>query len=351
MIAFILAWVIQTASLQPEEWMEKQIDTQLAHFDHGIQIQQVEKSFARIQSTFDGDCVPIVMVKVSQGTCSWKGPPNLDKMYFQQAENFCTALKLLKPLPEMALLVCLDRDCERPIYLHATTVPIFATSRSKRNAQVVLFPKSILHPHQSELYTRVMNASKVKPWNDRKPVALWRPKTLQNEYLYNDWEWDPSVRLLLLGKHYPNDLAFRLSKDFYFKKMPWWAQKYFISEGLCTAPMEPRQQLDYRYLLACPQMDLLQDLDWQLFSGSLVIKTPAKLYEWYYDQLKPYQHFIPILTYGEDLTDCIDWLKENDATAKKVAQNAQTFARHYLSDQTQFAYFLALIHAYAKRIH
>ncbi len=347
MIGFIVAIATSATSLQTESWVKGQIESELSPFRRGIKHEQVEKSFERIQRTFDGDIAPIILVKISDGKCSWDHPEKLEQGYFPRAESFCAALEQLGPLPSMSMLVSLDQDCERPIYLREINVPIFSISKSIRNEKVLLFPKGILFPNRAKLHKDILQEGENKPWEDRRQVALWRPKTLRNEYLHNEWEWDPSVKFLMLGKHHPEHFEFLLSKDFYFKKIPWWAQNFFLKMGYSGDALTPTDHLDYRYLLACPQMDMLQDLDWQLFSGSTVIKAPSKLFEWYYSQLRADEHYFSTLTYGEDLVNRIAWLKDNDDTARQIANNAAVFAKSMLSKESEMAYLKALIDAYA----
>ena len=348
MIGFIVAAAVSASIMQPKAWMNAQIEEELSPFKHGIKVEHVEKSFQRIKKTFDGDIVPIILVKISDENCIWEHPDKLEKGYFSRAESFCKALKQLGPLPPMSMLVSLDQDCERPIYLRESNVPIFSISRSIRNRKVLLFPKGILFPDRAKLHQELLQESESKPWEERMPIALWRPKTLRNEYFHSDWEWDQSVRFVILGKRHPEHFAFHLSKDFYFKKIPWWAQNLFLKMGYSSDPLLPVEHLNYRYLLACPQMDMLQDLDWQLCCGSTVIKPPSKLFEWYYSRLKADEHFFSTLTYGEDLPSRIEWLKDNDDTAQKIAKNAQHFAKTVLSTDSEMAYFKALISAYGK---
>lgn len=351
MIGFIIAIATSVTSLQADSWVKNQIQEELDPFKQGIKHEHVEKSFKNIQRTFDGDTVPIILVKVSDGKSTWEYPEKLEKGYFSRADSFCKALEQLGPLPTMSLLVCLDQDCERPIYLRESSVPIFSIAKSPHNKKVLLFPKGLLFPALARLHKDLLQESANHPWEDRKPIVLWRPKTLRNEYLYNEWEWDPSVKFVLLGKRYPEHFEFLLSKDFYFKKIPWWAQNLFLKKGYSAEPLTPNDHLNYRYLLACPQMDMLQDLDWQLFSGSTVIKAPSKLFEWYYSQLKADEHIFTTLTYGQDLVDRIEWLKENDETAKQIAENAQKFATTTLSPESEMAYFKTLIEMYASLLN
>ena len=106
------------------------------------------------------------------------------------------------------------------------------------------------------------------------------------------------------------------------------------------------QQTAYRYLIAGDQLGRLCDLEWQLFSGSVVLKVPAAQTEWFHSQLRPYQHYIPISLYGEDLLDRVECLAEMEEEAQQIAKTALLFAQENLSDQAVFKYFSHLLRSY-----
>ncbi|MCB1108915.1 MAG: hypothetical protein KDK44_04590, partial [Chlamydiia bacterium] len=85
MIGFIIAIATSVTSLQADSWVKNQIQEELDPFKQGIKHEHVEKSFKNIQRTFDGDTVPIILVKVSDGKSTWEYPEKLEKGYFSRA--------------------------------------------------------------------------------------------------------------------------------------------------------------------------------------------------------------------------------------------------------------------------
>ena len=59
-----------------------------------------------------------------------------------------------------------------------------------------------------------------------------------------------------------------------------------------------------------------------LAGGSLLLKTESKYYEHFYRDLKPFEHYVPVKEDLSDLMERITWARENDAEAKKIAENA-----------------------------
>lgn len=81
---------------------------------------------------------------------------------------------------------------------------------------------------------------------------------------------------------------------------------------------------------------------WRFFSNSLVFKPESPWTQWYYEELLPYVHYIPVEANLEDLVEKILWAKENDSLAKEIAANAREFALTKLkvSDHLTYLYFL-----------
>ena len=353
MIGWILAWALSANTIQPLEWMENQVLQDLSLFQKGFSKADVNASHKKIMQSFQGESVPLVRCFKKQGTWSWQGPSKLSSKHQDRAKTFCKALSLLndvQTLPDTEFLLWLDPTCERPVYLRLSTVPIFAIAKSKRNHVLARCPKGLFDENRMDVFKTVEDASQHCDWQKRRPVVLWRANVQENEYLYCDWEVDPAPRLLLLGRRHPDQLCFHIVKNAAFKKIPWWTQQLFTKLALVNEPLSFKAHVGFRYLLACSQMGLARNLEWQLHSGSPVLKGPIPLSEWFDTQLVPNKHYFPISLYGEDLVDRFEWLQENEGVAQDVAQKALQFAKNTLNDDTMFSYFYALIIAYSKLV-
>ena len=62
--------------------------------------------------------------------------------------------------------------------------------------------------------------------------------------------------------------------------------------------------------------------------GCCVLKVESQFgfRQWYYDQIRPWEHYVPIKADLSDLHDQIDWVLSNDARAAEIASNGQRFA-------------------------
>lgn len=63
--------------------------------------------------------------------------------------------------------------------------------------------------------------------------------------------------------------------------------------------------------------------------GCCVLKVDSQygFRQWYYNDLTPYEHYIPIKADLSNLAEQVDWVRANDAQAREIAANGQTVAR------------------------
>lgn len=59
-------------------------------------------------------------------------------------------------------------------------------------------------------------------------------------------------------------------------------------------------------------------LPYLLAGDSVVLKQDSQYYEFFYKQMKPYVHYIPVKADLSDLLDRIQWAKDHDSEVIKV---------------------------------
>ncbi|MCX7304199.1 MAG: glycosyl transferase family 90 [Hyphomicrobiales bacterium] len=66
----------------------------------------------------------------------------------------------------------------------------------------------------------------------------------------------------------------------------------------------------------------------RLLAGCCVIKIASLqgYRQWYYDELKPWQHFVPVKADLSDLSEKLDWCRMNDAECARIAASGRDFA-------------------------
>lgn len=84
--------------------------------------------------------------------------------------------------------------------------------------------------------------------------------------------------------------------------------------------------LNYKYLIDIEGNGFSARLKVLLFSGRPVFIQERKCNEYYFFNLKPFIHYIPVKSNFEDLLEKIDWAENNQEKCKEIAKNAQYFA-------------------------
>jgi len=67
----------------------------------------------------------------------------------------------------------------------------------------------------------------------------------------------------------------------------------------------------------------------RLHLGCCVLKVQSQYgyKQWYYDRIRPFEHYVPVKPDMSDLLEKIEWVRSHDAEAKAIAENGQAFAR------------------------
>lgn len=67
----------------------------------------------------------------------------------------------------------------------------------------------------------------------------------------------------------------------------------------------------------------------RLHYGCCVLKVESQhnFAQWYYDRLKPSEHYVPVKPDMSDLLDQIEWARSHDSEARQIAANGQAFIR------------------------
>ncbi|XP_059961592.1 protein O-glucosyltransferase 3 isoform X1 [Mesoplodon densirostris] len=86
-----------------------------------------------------------------------------------------------------------------------------------------------------------------------------------------------------------------------------------------------------------------------MLGDSLVLKQDSPYYEHFYMALKPWKHYVPIKRNLSDLLEKVEWAKENDEEAKKIAKEGQLTARDLLQPHRLYCYYYRVLQTYAER--
>lgn len=206
-----------------------------------------------------------------------------------------------------------------PRFRHAHTAPkdvypelprkVITYNAHKDDRNAVVIPDAEFLESQYKPFTSQVETGDV-PWDKKVPVALWRGSkniTPGHEYAY----------LGTCGLHpreYITHNAIALGLDASWVHTP------------------IHTQLRHKYLLDMDGMvNAWSGLYWKLKSKSVVLKHKSHWHQWYYPQLKAWEHYVPFDTMS-DLPSVVEWCKNNDAQCKQIAENATNFVSKFTYD-------------------
>ena len=108
------------------------------------------------------------------------------------------------------------------------------------------------------------------------------------------------------------------------------------------------QVAQYRYMI---------DVEGNGYSGRLKLLLHARralllldrpYRDYFYDELEPFRHFVPVGRYSSNLVERIDWLRANPAREKEIIGEAQQFARARLTRRAAVEHWAALLEKHAQ---
>ncbi|KAG2425087.1 hypothetical protein HXX76_013996 [Chlamydomonas incerta] len=109
-------------------------------------------------------------------------------------------------------------------------------------------------------------------------------------------------------------------------------------------PVPLAHQNRYKYIVSTDGWSISSKFDKYLLLGSTVFKAASIRDGFYYDALEPNVHFIPFMVkHKDDIVDAIQWARQHDDEARRMAEAAREFARQHLSRPARLCYLFRLL--------
>ena len=86
----------------------------------------------------------------------------------------------------------------------------------------------------------------------------------------------------------------------------------------------------YRYLIDIQGRGYSGRVKCLFFSGRPLFLAERKLYEWWQEDIHPFEHYIPVKEDLSDLSEKLDWADSNPEECSQIARNAQEYALNNL---------------------
>ncbi|WP_428485498.1 glycosyl transferase family 90 [Rhodopila sp.] len=165
------------------------------------------------------------------------------------------------------------------------------------------------------------------PWNDRAPIAFWRGASTGQ--LRSNWRNLPRMKLCLIARQAASagliDAAITS-----FVGLPAAMLQEAEAAGLGGDFVRPTDFTRYKYQIDIDgNTNAWAALFQKLLTGSPVLKvrSPFGYRQWYYDDLIPWENYVPVEPEMHDLIEKIRWLREHDDHAQRIGQAGLALAR------------------------
>ncbi len=203
-------------------------------------------------------------------------------------------------------------------------IPVFAFAKDLNKPfekDLIMIPDWINLGKVTEFRERIYQAKKKYPWETKTPILFWRGGEADSSGFRH--------KLVLLAQRKPALID---------------AKFVTLQQGY----VPPEEHLKYKYLISIDGVRCAWTrLVWHLHSNSLVFKPYSTQIQWFYNGIKPYQHYIPIQD-EETLIQQIQWANSHPDEAKQITDNASQFIEDNLSLEDMYHYMIVLLNEYKK---
>lgn len=317
-------------------WMEAQIDQDFLYF------KDKQISSSRLNALYEKEADHYVLIKytikdnkvlVDDQYVEAKGNKARIERYREALSCLCDT----RGLPDVVLLISINDG------LHAKEdIPIFAQCK-KDSDRIILLPDYEALGTRFQVLKGVDITKKEFPWETKLSKLIWRGSTAQHFWKIQEKHLPllSRVKLCELGESHPEmiDAKFTIFAQ-NGDKFPY--LKHF--EG---SKVSFEEQMNYKYhILIDGNVSPYSNSGWKLFANSLLFKPHSKWVQWYFGDLIPYVHYVPVESDLSDLMEKMRWALENDAEAKQIANNCRAFALAHLTLPDQLLYLYHAILRY-----
>jgi len=170
-------------------------------------------------------------------------------------------------------------------------------------------------------------------WEDKIPRAFWRGRDSRRERLH----------MVYLSRENKDLLNASITHFFFFRN----EESDF---GPTTEPISFFDFFQYKYQVNVDGTVAAYRLPFLLAGDSVVFKQESIFYEYFYKQLLPMEHYVPVKHDLSDLIDKIKWARHNDELVYNISRAGQEFVRENLMPKEIYCYHAVLFKKYAGRL-
>lgn len=182
-------------------------------------------------------------------------------------------------------------------------------------------PRFVYLPLDDETFVHGLRGIPSVPWEQKSPIAFWRGGT--SGY--------PFVRKNLVDRAFSSPWCDIRFVDHYGTRDVS-AEKFGSHAGF-------EEFVKHKYIIAVDGAVISSAHQWVFGSGSVPILITHPLNNfWFKSRLKPWVNYVPVSYSLAELEPTLQWLREHDAEARKIATNAMELSRTIFTPSYQQTY-------------
>lgn len=335
------------------QWMSEQIEHNLQPFKEELSRQNLDRFFGEYAYGMG-----LVRVRVVQGQMFIEGSDRNIKDWY--AGKFLVPLQEIheiSPLPDIDFIFT---HFDVPYYYYQRLVggslpgfnyALFCRAKDRFDNRIILMPDMYaLNEYGSDKLQILSGREKMRNhWNSKRQVVFFRGA---DNGVFDRINWRSCARpaLVALSLKYPDLIDARFTSLVGWNDKDSSIQDLMRKEGMLGEYVSLEDFSLYRYLIDVdghtantPRTALF------LYSGSVLFKQTTDNILWFYSQLKPYIHYVPIAKDLSDIITQIQWAKDHDEECKKMVDCAYDLAEEVLRQESVYLYFYRLLEAYSKK--
>jgi len=181
-----------------------------------------------------------------------------------------------------------------------------------------------------QITRRAVFEKRLPDWGCREDVVFWRGSATNRGVspigeAISRLEQVPRVAMCIrLKGEAKTDVAIMSSWGFQFPHEA--AQQYLMDAGVYGPAISILQHARYRYLIDIDGVANAWGFFEKLMLGSCILKVSSPFEQWFYKEVKEWEHFVPVREDLSDLIEKIRWCREHGEQARMIGEAGQKFA-------------------------
>ena len=228
-------------------------------------------------------------------------------------------------------------------------IPVFVQEKDKDDGGIFAPPRSAtgLVRESNPIGAAGAAASVAVPFERKHARAVFRGSLTGGDYTLSNWRTARRSRIVQLSLDRPDLLDARLVVA---DSSP--LHRDMRAAGFLGGFMTPDEQSRRFQMIVVPDGNSVPDRLASLLALDIaVLKPVSNNAEYWYAELVPYRHFIPVREDGSDLLDVIESVRHNTSLLRRIARESTIFIRRRLNPTALTCYWGLLLQEYSELLH